>query len=423
MVTSLLNYTLNEVAMNQQVFLSPSPSAASSPADASAGLCLGTERTRVQAVDVVGGLVMVIMALDHIREFWTPMVMRAEDVAQASAALFFTRWVTHFCAPTFVFLSGVSIWLSARKHRSRARTSSFLLTRGLWLVAVEVVLISFVLQWQTSMILLEVIWAIGGSMVLLVALIWLPRGVLAALAIVIIAGHNALPVIQPVTASNAGWALLRNPPFLLPIGTLPPLLVAYSIGSWLGVMLAGYVLGPWFALPLPQRNRRLRLASMLALGLLVALRATNWYGDPAPWSVQPRGLGYTALSFLNVTKYPPSLLFLCLTLGGALLLLSVAEKATSRPARWLRTFGQVPFFYFVAHLLLISGAAWVWTRVTFGQPVNFSFVSVKEWPAAYHPSLLRAYAVWALVILTLYWPCRWYQRYKQRHSYWWRSYL
>ncbi|MDQ2793022.1 MAG: heparan-alpha-glucosaminide N-acetyltransferase domain-containing protein [Bacteroidota bacterium] len=388
-----------------------------------AALPPAAERPRVQAVDVVRGLVMVIMALDHIREFWTPMTMRAEDVAQASAALFFTRWVTHFCAPTFVFLSGVSIWLYGRKQPSRARTSGFLFSRGLWLVAVEVVLISFVLQWQANMILLEVIWAIGAGMVLLAALIWLPRGVLAVLAVVIVAGHNALPVIQPVTASNAGWALLHNPPFLLPLGPLPPALVAYSVGPWLGVMLAGYVLGPWFALPLPQRNRRLRLAGLAALALFVVLRATNWYGDPAPWSVQPRGPGYTLLSFLNVTKYPPSLLFLCLTLGGALLLLSVAEQATSRPARWLRTFGRVPFFYFVVHLLLISGAAWVWTRLAFGQAVNFSFASVKEWPATYHPSLLRAYVVWALVVLALYWPCRWYQRYKQRHASWWLSYL
>jgi hypothetical protein len=129
------------------------------------------------------------------------------------------------------------------------------------------------------------------------------------------------------------------------------------------------------------------------------------------------------LSFLNVTKYPPSLLFLALTLGGALLLLSVSERATSRVARWARTFGQVPFFYFVAHLLLVSVAAWVWTRVAFGQPVNFSFASVKEWPAAYHPSLWRAYAVWAGVVLSLYWPCRWYGQYKRSHTNWWLSYL
>ncbi|MBG8553242.1 DUF1624 domain-containing protein [Hymenobacter guriensis] len=380
-------------------------------------------QARVQAVDVVRGLVMVIMALDHIREFWSPMAVRAEDVAHASAALFFTRWVTHFCAPTFVFLSGVSIWLSARKHGSRAYTSRFLLSRGLWLIVVEVVLISLVLQWQYNLLLLEVIWAIGGSMVLLAALLWLPRAVLAGLAVVIIGGHDALPVIQPVTASNAGWALLHNPPFVLPVGGLPPLLVAYSVGPWLGVLLAGYVLGPWFALPLPTRNQRLRHLGLLALGLFGVLRATNWYSDPAPWSEQPRGLGYSVLSFLNVTKYPPSLLFLCLTLGGALLLLSVTEQATSRPARWARTFGQVPLFYFVGHLVLVSGAAFVWTRLAFGQAVNLSFAAVNQWPAAYQPSLLRAYGVWVLVVLLLYWPCRWYGNYKRRHTHWWLSYL
>lgn len=408
--------------------MEPPPHPAFTPA-ATAGTGRGALETtppapaRVQAVDVVRGVAMVIMALDHIREFWSPLAVRAEDVAHASAALFFTRWVTHFCAPTFVFLSGVSIWLSARKYASRARTSRFLLTRGLWLVAVEAVLISFVLQWQYNFILLEVIWAIGGSMVLLAALVWLPRSALAVLALAIIAGHDALPVIQPVTAGTAGWALLHNPPFVLPLGALPPLLVAYSVGPWLGVMLAGVVLGPWFALPLPQRTQQLRRAGLLALGLFGALRATNWYGDPTPWSAPPRGLGYGILSFLNVTKYPPSLLFLCLTLGGALLLLSVTERATNRPARWARTFGQVPFFYFVGHLMLVSGAAWGWTRVAFGQPVNFSFAAVKEWPAAYHPSLLRAYVVWALVVLTLYWPCRWYGRYKRRHTQWWWSYL
>ncbi|MBF9239964.1 DUF1624 domain-containing protein [Hymenobacter sp. BT683] len=415
------------MALPQHRFLHPAPTPGASVSlpgrgDWEAGPA-EPGQPRVQAVDVVRGVVMVLMALDHVREFWSPLTVRAEDVAHASAALFFTRWVTHFCAPTFVFLSGVSLWLSARKHVSRARTSRFLLSRGLWLVVVEVVLISFVLQWQYNLILLEVLWAIGGSLVLLAALIWLPRGALAVLAGAIIAGHDALPVIQPVTAGTAGWALLHNPPFLLPLGTLPPLLVAYSVGPWLGVLLAGYVLGPWFALPLPARNRRLRQAGLVALGLFLALRATNWYGDPAPWSTQPRGLGYSVLSFLNVTKYPPSLLFLCLTLGGALLLLSVTEPATGRPARWARTFGQVPFFYFVGHLLLVSGAAWAWTRVAFGQPVNFSFASVNEWPAAYHPSLLRAYVVWALVVLALYWPCRWYGQYKRRHTHWWLSYL
>ena len=199
--------------------------------------------------------------------------------------------------------------------------------------------------------------------------------------------------------------------------------VAYSLGPWLGVMLAGYVVGPWFRLPLLQRTRRLRSAGAGLLLLFIGLRATNWYGDPAPWSVQPRGPVYSLLSCLNVTKYTPSLLFVCLTLGGALLLLSWAEGATSRPGRWLRTFGQVPFFYYLLHLVLISGAAWVWTALAFGKPFNFSFATPKDWPAAYHPSLLRAYVVWFAVVLLLYVPCRCYQRFKQQHDYWWLSYL
>jgi len=129
------------------------------------------------------------------------------------------------------------------------------------------------------------------------------------------------------------------------------------------------------------------------------------------------------LSFVNVTKYPPSLLFLCLTLGVALLLLSQVENASNRLSQWLRTFGQVPFFYYLLHLLLISASAWVWTRLTFGHPVNFSFSSAKDRPADYQSSLLRGYVVWATVVLVLYAPCRWYQRYKQQHSYWWLSYL
>jgi len=381
-------------------------------------------RPRVQAIDVVRGLVMVVMALDHIREFWSPTPVRAEDVAHASLLLFFTRWVTHFCAPTFVFLSGCSIFLSQQRRPSRGAMSRFLLSRGLWLVALEVLVINFILQWgKFDLILLQVIWVIGWSMVLLAGLMWLPRGVLAGLALLIIAGHDALPFTQPVTSANAAWALFYNSPFVLPLPHLPPLLAAYSLGPWLGVMLAGYVAGPWFQLPLAQRARRLRLLGAGLLLLFVALRATNWYGDPAPWSVQPRGLAYSLISFLNVTKYPPSLLFVCLTLGVACLLMSVAENATNPLSRWLRTFGRVPFFYYLLHLLLISGGAWVWSRLAFGHPFNFSLAEPKDWPVGYQPSLLRAYAVWAAVALILYWPCRWYEGYKQRHSYWWLSYL
>lgn len=379
---------------------------------------------RVQALDVVRGLAMVIMALDHIREFWSPTPVRPEDVAQASALLFLTRWVTYFCAPTFVFLAGTSIFLYQQKQTSRSHVSRFLLKRGLWLLLLEVVVINFLLQWGYNVILLQVIWVLGWGMLLLAGLIWVPRWLTAALALALIAGHNLLPPVQPVTGANLGWALLHNPPFSFKIDHFPPpLLVAYVLVPWVAVMAAGYVIGPWFLAPLPQRKRWLRGVGVGLLLLFGGLRATNWYGDPALWSVQPRGLLYSILSFLNITKYPPSLLFLCLTLGVACLLLAVAEGPANRLSRWLLTYGRVPLFYYLLHFCLISGGAFVWTWLAYGHPVNFSFAPPGGLPAAYHPSLLRAYVVWAAVIALLYWPCRWYYGYKQRRAQWWLAYL
>ena len=380
---------------------------------------------RVQAIDVVRGLAMVIMALDHIREFWTPTAVRPEDVAHASGLLFFTRWITHFCAPTFVFLAGASVFLYQQKQPSKGAVSRFLLSRGLFLVVLEIVVINFLLQWGAfNVILLQVIWSIGWGLVALAGLIWLPRGLVAGLALLVIAGHNALPNIQPVTAAKLLPALVYNSPFLYQLTPKLPVLAAYTILPWVAVLAAGYCIGPWFRVPLPARKRLLRLAGAGALLLFTALRFSNWYGDPQPWAVQMRGPLYTALSFVNITKYPPSLLFLSLTLGVALLLLSVAEEVPARLRQWLSTYGKVPMFYYLLHFCLISGGALVWTWVQFGQPYNLSFAPPgAPQPAAYQPSLLRAYVVWAVVVLALYWPCRWYQGYKQRHSYWWLAYL
>jgi uncharacterized membrane protein len=377
----------------------------------------------VEAIDVVRGLVMAVMALDHVREFWSPMPYRPEDLTQASVLLFFTRWITHFCAPAFVFLSGVSAFLYGQRQGSRRTVSLFLLTRGLWLVAVEVIVINVLMQFAFNLILLEVIWVIGCSMVVLAALVWLPRWAIAVLAAVIIAGQHLLPIAQPVTAANVGWALVYGPPFFFPLEGLPPLLVAYTPLAWAGVMLAGYAVGPWFSLPPGSRNRVLWGAGLLLLVTFGVVRALNGYGDPAPWTVQPRGTLYTVLSFLNVTKYPPSLSFLSLTLGVTALLLAALDGLRGPVARWLRTFGEVPFFFFLLHLLLIHGAARLWTQLAFGQSINFSFASVPEWPAGYRPDLGRVYLVWMLVLVALYFPCRWYGRYKKQHAYWWLSYL
>jgi uncharacterized membrane protein len=237
----------------------------------------------VPAIDVVRGLAMVIMALDHIREFWCPTAVRPEDVAQASALLFFTRWITHFCALTFAFLAGVSVFLYQQKQGSRAAASRFLLTRGLWLLGLEVLVVNFILQWGYPLIVLEVIWVLGCAMILLAGLIWLPRWLTAGLALAVVLGHDALPAVAPASAANWGRALLYGSPFVLPLPPpWPPLLVAYTILPWAAVVAVGYVAGPWFQLPGPQRVRWLRRAGAGLLVLFVGLRATNWYGDPAP---------------------------------------------------------------------------------------------------------------------------------------------
>ncbi len=379
--------------------------------------------SRVQAIDVVRGLVMVVMALDHVREFWSPTPYRPEDLTQASALLFFTRWVTHFCAPAFVFLSGASVFLYGQRQGSQRQVSLFLLTRGLWLVALEVVVINFLLQFGYQLLLLQVIWVIGWSMIVLASLVWLPRPVIAVLAVATIASHHLLPDVQPVTDANLGWALLYHTPFFFPLKALPPLLVAYTPIPWVGVMLAGYAIGPWFTYSPGQRTRVLAGAGALLLLVFAVVRAGNGYGDPAAWSVQARGSFYTVLSFLNVTKYPPSLTFLCLTLGVALLLLAAFDSLSNRVTDWLRTFGEVPFFYYLLHLPLIHAGALVWTKLAFGQASNFSFAPANALPAGYHPGLGRVYIVWLLLLIVLYFPCRWYARFKKRHAYWWLSYI
>jgi len=363
---------------------------------------------------------MIIMALDHVRDFFSYTAYRPDDVTQTSVALFFTRWITHLCAPTFIFLSGVSIYLYFKKVGDKGKTSAFLLTRGLWLIAVEVLLISLILTQGYQLTLLEVIWAIGCSMILLAALVWLPRWLQLVLSLAMIAGHNALPAIEKVTSGNMLLAFLHNSPFFV---SEPPILVAYTIVPWVGVMLLGYAIGSWFFYPPQARDRLLLRTGLFALALFLVLRFLNGYGDPSPWSIQDRGGIFTLLSFLKVSKSPPSLLFLSVTVGIACILLAQAERIPARVKAILITYGRVPLFYFVLHLAVISFTSFLWTQFAFGKGVNLSFTSAKEWPAEYHPSLFRAYAIWLLLVIALYFPCRWYGNYKAKSKAWWTSYF
>lgn len=378
------------------------------------------ENNRLQSIDLLRGLVMIIMALDHVREFFSYTPYRATDVTKASVPLFFTRWVTHVCAPTFVFLSGVSIFLYSKKIGNLKKTSAFLVTRGLWLIAVEIFVISFILTQGYQLTVLEVIWAIACSMILLAGLIWLPRWIQIILALLMILAHDAFPLAGMNASNNMLLAFLHNSPFFI---SKPPVLVAYTIVPWVAVMLLGYVVGSWFNYSPGTRNKLLLRAGAFALILFIALRFLNVYGDPAPWTTQERGSIYTFLSFLNVSKSPPSLLFLSVTLGMACILLVLLNKISPRVKQFFITYGRVPFFYFIVHLAIISLASYVWTYIAFGKSVNLSFEDPKNWPAGYEPNLWRAYVVWLLLILVLYFPCKWYGKYKARSKAWWVSYL
>jgi uncharacterized membrane protein len=235
-----------------------------------------------------------------------------------------------------------------------------------------------------------------------------------------IAGHNLWPAINPTTPWQFVMATIHNTPFFIPN---PPVLVTYVIVPWIGVMLAGYLIGPWFLLPEDQRNKRLRAGGLVLLVSFVLLRSINIYGDPSPYSIQDRGWIYTALSFVNVSKYPPSLLFLCITLGIALLLLPIFKNPDSRINRVIGVYGKVPFFFFVLHFALISLTSYLWTWIDFGTGINLALSNADARPAEYVPNLARVYLVWFLILVITYFPCRWFGKYKMNHKNWWLSYL
>jgi len=257
-------------------------------------------------------------------------------------------------------------------------------------------------------------------MILLAGLVWLPRWIQIILSLAMIVGHNALPSIGKVSADNMLFALLHNSPFFI---SKPPVLVAYTIVPWVGVMLLGYVIGSWFTYTRQKRDYLLLRAGVSTLILFVILRSLNIYGDPSPWSSQERGGIYTLLSFINVSKSPPSLLFLCVTLGIGCLLFVLIDRLSTGIKQVLITYGRVPFFFFILHLAVISFASFLWTYLSFGKGVNLSFMPAKDWPTGYHPSLWRAYSVWLLLIIILYLPCKWYGKYKTTSKARWLSYL
>jgi uncharacterized membrane protein len=379
-------------------------------------------RPRLDSVDLLRGLVLLLMALDHTRDFFGAGGMNPRDVADP--ALFVTRWITHFCAPVFVLLAGVSAFLYGARGRTSGELSWFLLTRGVWLIVVEFTLvrIGWTFALTADVLVLQVIFALGASMVALAALVHLPRGAIATIAIVLIAGHNLFDGIRAEQFGAFGWvwSVLHQPAMLEPAGG-PRLLALYSLVPWVGVMAAGYALGP-----LVKAERSVRVTWLLVLGValsvgFVLLRASNAYGDPQPWSPQQTPLA-TILAFVNCEKYPPSLLYLMMTLGPALVLLAGFESARGRLAGIITTFGRVPLAYYLAHIYLIHALAVVYFWST-GADVFWLFGNLPGKPATSGLGLAGVYAVWLVVLVVLYPLCRWFAAIKQRHRAWWLSYL
>jgi uncharacterized membrane protein len=385
-------------------------------------------------VDALRGAVMIIMALDHIRDFVhsAAMSFSPTDLARSTASIFFTRWITHFCAPVFAFTAGIGVFLWVQRNRTKGQLSRFLLTRGLWLIFLELTVLRFILffeiRFTNTLIILSVIWMLGLCMVCLAALVHLPARVLAVLSLLIIATHNLFDPVDPARFGSAAWLwdiLHQQAVFRFYTASF---LVAYPLVPWIAVMAAGYCFGPVLLWDPARRQRFLvRLGLALTLSFIV-LRAWNRYGDPAPWSVQHSTL-FTVLSFLNVTKYPPSLAFLLMTLGPALIVLAWLERLRFSASNPFIVFGRVPFFYFAVHLAVAHIIAIILGFVRYG-PAPFLLVPAPSlggpremFPPSYGWSLWVVYAVWLAVVLMLYPLCRWYAQLKQRRHDWWLSYL
>ncbi len=387
---------------------------------------------RISTIDLLRGLVLVVMALDHVRDFFHHGLLfgpSPTDLATTTPGLFFTRWITHYCAPVFVFLAGTSAFLYGRT-RTKAELSRFLWTRGAWMIFVEVVIVGFGWQFDVSFsfTVLAVFWAIGVSMIALALLVHLPWRAILGVGLALVLGHNLLDGLVLPQQGAVGMlfsALHREGFFQLAPDRV--LLIQYPVLPWIGTMALGYTLGRLFVpdVAAQQRKRTLYRLGLATVVLFIGLRAINGYGDPHPWEDRPTAV-YDVLSFLNLTKYPPSLLYLCMTLGPALLFLGWAEGRTLRWSTPFITLGRVPFFYYMVHIYLIHVLATL-AMVLQGQPWQETILSVSLDPAVHADNgfpLWVVYLVWVAVVVTIYFPCRWFASYRAAHKEkWWLSYL
>ncbi|HEV7992082.1 MAG TPA: heparan-alpha-glucosaminide N-acetyltransferase domain-containing protein [Gemmatimonadaceae bacterium] len=398
-------------------------------------------RQRVDSIDLLRGLVMVIMMLDHTRDYFSAAAFQFDptDLERTSVVLFLTRWITHYCAPTFFFLAGTGAYLRRARGATAGEMSRFLASRGVWLILLEFTIVRVGISGDLlphGRYLIQTIWALGWSMIVLAALVHLPLRVIGAFGAAMVLLHNAfdgLPVAQcglRQPLCGAGDVLLRimhvPGPLAFGRGGLM-VLEMYPLIPWIGVMSLGYVFGKLYTVDAAERRRILVRLGAAVITLFIVLRASNLYGDASKWSVQSRGAPFTVLSFLNVTKYPPSLLYLCMTIGPGILLLAFLERDRRGPIdRALVNFGRVPMLFYLMQWMFAHGVALA-VYTAFGKPTDALHL-LQDVPAAAVLartgfSLPVVYAFWVLGVLTLYPICKWYAGVKKRRNDWWLGYL
>ena len=387
---------------------------------------------RIDSIDLLRGLVMIIMALDHTRDFFHKTAWSDDPLnfATTTPLLFLTRWITHFCAPVFVFLTGASAWFqSARKGKKEL--SLFLITRGLWLVFIEIVVINFAFSFDPNygLIGLQTIWSIGISMIILGLMIWLPFTAIFIIGLAIVLGHNSLDFYE---AGRMGpypllYSLLHRTG-IYNLGGGHQLLVFYPFLSWAGLMMLGYCFGKLFTIyDGPQRKKVLTWLGLGIIAFFIALRATNLYGNPEHWSTQKTGV-FTVLSFIDTHKYPPSLLYMCMTIGPAILFVAWFGNIKNKLSKIITVYGRVPFFYYVLHFFLIHLLSMIFYLSrghSFAEgmaPRNGVVPQFIDPNEGY--SLWVVYLGWLFVVASLYPLCKWFSDYKLRHrGKKWLSYL
>jgi len=390
---------------------------------------------RIQWVDALRGAIMMLMAIDHIRDYLARSAQQflPTDLTCTTPAIFFTRWITNFCAPVFVLTAGIGayFWVT-REHHSKGELSRLLISRGIWLIVLEATILRLIFFSQISFtenpVILIILWAIGISMIALAGLIYFPMRVIAAVSIAVMALHNLLDPVSAVRFGRAAWIwdILHQQGVFAFDGI--NFVTAYPVLPWIGVMAGGYCLGTIFEWDAHRRRSFLLRVGLALAAAFVVVRAVNIYGDPLRWSHQASPV-FTVLSFLNVRKYPPSLDFLLMTLGPAMVVMAWLEKFHFRFTNPLIVFGRVPFFYYGAHLLLAHLIAIGMNFMRYGAK-SFLLIAPPSmgsssdlFPVDYGFPLWAVYAVWVVVLLLLYPACLWFARLKQRRHDWWLTYL